>query len=132
MFLLIASTIALVLISLTMLARANDLGARPGLVWHVRRMGFILAGFAPYAIIYVDWRTRGQFLNIYEVIFRCGVGFVFVTTPYLPPFWRWLFLEGQEDEACTVWADDPRGMPKKNQRSPRPPIEPPPVRVMEK
>lgn len=102
----IISSVALLLISVTMLARANDLGWRPGNFWMLRRIGFILAGFAPWAMIYIDLRSGGTSLTIFEIIFRWGVALVFLTTPYLPPFWNYLF--GHHDAH-----EDPRGVPRR-------------------
>lgn len=83
------SAIALLFIAVTMLARANDLRWRKGLVWNARLLGFILAGVMPfgmigYEVLTQDWPTP------YEVIFRFGLMLVFVTTPYLPPWWKWI------------------------------------------
>jgi len=96
MIAIFVSSLALVFISITMLFRANDLRWRPGTVWHIRRVGFVLAGFAPWAIIYVDWTTKGTQLNVYEVAMRVGMAFVLFTTPNLPPYWKWLM--GKEDD----------------------------------
>lgn len=110
MVFVIISSIALLLVSATMLARANDLGWRPGVLWFFRRIGFILAGFAPWAVIYIDFQTRGAFLNLYECLLRVGVALVFVTTPYLPPWWKW--ITGRADIKDPMWSDDRRGVPK--------------------
>lgn len=107
----IISSIALLLIALTMLARANDLGSRPGVFWMVRRIGFVLSGFSPFAIIYFDWQAlilEQVTVTWWHVLFRCGLACVFVTTPYLPPWWKWFFgLDGGD----VKWSDDRRGMP---------------------
>lgn len=117
---LIVSSIALLLVAMTMLARANDLGARPGMVWHVRRIGFILAGFTPFAMIWVDWTSQGVHLTIYEVLFRVGICGVFVTTPYLPPWWKWLFGSAPLTPDDVRWSDDRRGMPRKGRFADKP------------
>lgn len=110
MTLVLISAIALALVSATMLARANDLGWRPGAVWHFRRLGFILAGFAPWGIVYSDFKSGGELLSLYEVLFRVGISFVFVTTPHLPPWWKW--ITGRADIDNPLWADDRRGEPR--------------------
>lgn len=114
LFLILLSSIALMLVSLTMLARANDLGSRPGLFWMVRRVGFVLSGFAPWAIVYTDWVNfvEGTFaVTVWHALFRVGLACVFVTTPYLPPWWKWFF--GVDEGVNIKWSDDRRGMPRK-------------------
>ena len=103
----ILSSIAMLIISITMLARCNDLGWRPGITWHVRRVGFVLAGVAPWALVWFDLNTDGAFLTVYEVIFRLGVALVFLTTPYLPPWHTYVFGDADADE--TIMGDDRRG-----------------------
>lgn len=85
----IISSIALGLISITMLARANDLRWRKGAVWNFRLLGFVFTGFAPFGIVGVELST-GNFPDVYETFFRVGLAFVFLTTPYLPPWWKWI------------------------------------------
>lgn len=90
----LVSAFALLVIAVTMLARANDLRWRRGFKWNVRLVGFVLAGFAPFGIVAAEFLTQ-VFPGFYEVIFRVGVMFVFVTTPYLPPWWKW--ISGKEE-----------------------------------
>lgn len=90
---LCASTVSLLLISLTMLCRANDLRWRAGLKWQVRFLGFILAGAMPVGIVIAHW-YYGTWPSPYETLFYVGLLCVFVTTPHLPPWWRW--ISGQE------------------------------------
>lgn len=83
------SLLCLLVISATMLARANDLRWRKGLHWNARLIGFVLAGFAPVGIILFEFFAEA-WPSIYEVLFRLGLALVFVTTPYLPPWWKWI------------------------------------------
>jgi hypothetical protein len=92
MLYLIISSTALLLISMTMLLRANDLGRRPGLKWHVRRIGFVLTGLAPFGIVIHDVLQKHS-PSLYEVSFRFGVLLVFMTSPYMPPWWTWFWGE---------------------------------------
>lgn len=94
----IASTIALLVISITMLCRANDLRWRSGIKWNVRLVGFILCGALPLGMIGDEWFSQ-QWPSPYETLFRVGLMFVFITTPYLPPWWRW--ISGKEDSDGT-------------------------------
>lgn len=89
MFNFVLSCIALLVISATMLARANDLRWQKGLAWNARLVGFILAGFAPFGMMGIEFRSQA-WPNFFEVLFRWGLMLVFVTTPYLPPWWKWI------------------------------------------
>lgn len=90
MITLTLSFIALFIISITMLARANDLRIRAGFHWNLRLAGFVLAGFAPWGLILIDW-VHGRTPTIFSTIFNLGLMLVFVTTPYLPPWWKWIW-----------------------------------------
>jgi len=102
----VVSAISLFLISITMLARANDLRwrSKPDLKWLARMFGFILSGCAPVGMVGLEFATK-SWPSPYEVIFRVGLMLVFVTTPYLPPWWRW--ISGSEN-GQPVWTDDRR------------------------
>lgn len=99
----IISTICLLVISATMLARANDLRWKAGLHWNTRLIGFIVSGFAPWGVIIFE-RTPG----FYETLTRFGLMLVFITTPYLPPWWKW--ISGQ-DGSDPKFSDDRRMKP---------------------
>ena len=88
-FLLIVSSVCLALISITMLARANDLRWKEGLAWNARLIGFVFTGFSPFGIIARELIT-GNWPDLYDCFFRCGLALVFLTTPYLPPWWEWI------------------------------------------
>lgn len=92
----VLSTIALALVSATMLARANDLRWKKGLTWHVRLLGFVFTGFAPFGIVTIEYVT-GDWPNVYECFFRVGLSLVFLTTPYLPPWWKWISGRAPEE-----------------------------------
>lgn len=81
--------VCLLVVSATMLARANDLRWRKGLVWNARLIGFVFAGVAPWGLILFDWLS-GHIPSLFEVLFFVGLMLVFVTTPYLPPWWKWI------------------------------------------
>lgn len=104
---LLVTFVALAVISATMLARAHDLGLRSGVKWNTRRVGFILAGFAPVGVMLFS--ITGRDPTFFWMLFSVGVCLVFVTTPYLPPWWKW--ISGQ-DETPPHEADDRRGMPR--------------------
>lgn len=104
MLLFIISAISLLITSITMLARANDLRWRKGLLWNARLIGFILAGVMPFGIIGYEWISN-ILPSVYECLFRSGIALVFLTTPYLPPWWKWI---SGKDNGDIVWTDDRR------------------------
>jgi hypothetical protein len=110
MFQLIVTIVALSLISVTMLVRANDLGKRVGLKWHVRRAGFVTAGFSPVGIVLK--LIYGLDPSMYWSMFSVGVTLVFMTTPYLPPWWRW--IQGQDAEGQSRRSTDRKDEDKLN------------------
>lgn len=88
---LIVSTLALIVIAITMLARANDFrfNGQKGIHWKLRMTGFVMVGVAPFGLIAHGFIAR-DFPSIHEVVLRVGLMFVFVTTPHLPPWWKWI------------------------------------------
>lgn len=98
--------VPLLIISLAMLVRANDLGRRPGIVWHFRRIGLILAGVMPWAMVFgVVWTPED--VSIVQCLFWWGVALVFMTSPFLPPFWKYLLYGDPVHDL-----DDQRGLPR--------------------
>lgn len=85
----IVSTLALLVIAATMLCRANDLRWQREFKWQARLVGFILAGTMPIGVIGTEW-YYADWPSPYEALFRVGLALVFLTTPYLPPWWRWI------------------------------------------
>lgn len=86
---MILNTIALLFISITMLARANDLRRRKGKAWKLRMIGLVCAGFAPVGIILsVEFCTT---------VFFVGLALVFLTTPGLPPWHKYVFGNENSD-----------------------------------
>ena len=83
------SSYCLLVIAATMFVRANDLRWRAGAQWQVRFIGFSLAGVGGLIVPLYDL-YKGGIPSFWEVVFRIGVTCVFVTTPYLPPWWEWL------------------------------------------
>jgi len=94
-FWFVVSAISLFVISITMLARANDLRWRPGFKWNARLLGFVLTGCTPIGMIGMEY-AHESWPTPYEAIFRFGLMLVFVTTPYLPPWWRW--ISGKDEQ----------------------------------
>lgn len=90
MFLLTLSTIALVIISVTLFVRAADLGVNNlDKSKAIRLTGFVLGAAMPIPIMLIQW-NEGHVISIYDAIFHVGLAGVFMTTPYLPPWWKYI------------------------------------------
>lgn len=85
----ILSSIALLFVMVTMVARANDLRRRRNTHWQLRLIGFMLAGVMPIGIMSVEFVTA-TWPSPYETFFRIGLCFVFLTTPNQLPWWQWI------------------------------------------
>lgn len=86
------STLALIVVFLTMVCRANDLGFRKGWRPQLRQLGFVMCGTMPLGMVLVGWATD-SYPSPYETLFHVGLALVFITTPNQPPWWRWLWGE---------------------------------------
>lgn len=91
------SAVALLVIAATMLCRANDLRWRSGLKWQARLIGFVICGAMPIGIIGTEWHYE-TWPSPYEAMFRIGLMLVFITTPYLPPWWKWISGKDEADD----------------------------------
>jgi len=93
------STPALLVIGLTSLARANDIGedateAR----WDVRRFGLALTG--SIALMYLVGPLFNQYPSWRSAILIWGVALTWLTTPGMPPWWQW--VTGEWDKEADV------------------------------
>lgn len=86
----IISSVSLFVVFITMLCRANDLRWRKGVKWQARLIGFVVCGTMPIGVAFASGPP-----TFWEAMFHFGLMLVFVTTPHLPPWWRW--ISGQED-----------------------------------
>lgn len=82
--------LAAAVITLTMMMRANDQRVRKGLRWHMRLLGFVMAGCGTPAatvltVVSPDYAL--PFLTISYV----GIALVFMTTPGQKPWLKWLW-----------------------------------------
>lgn len=93
----LASIIPLGVLCITAIARVNDIGEdKVEKRWHVRRAGLsIVAGASAIAILgplaglsaFPTWET---------VALYWGFALTWLTTPEMPPWWRW--ISGQDDK----------------------------------
>lgn len=86
----VISTIAFLLIGITMFVRAADQQIRRGVRWHARLIGFVVVFGMCMFIPYDEW-TRNSYPTWLEVLFRVGLCAVFMTTPGHKPWHQWLF-----------------------------------------
>lgn len=89
----ITMILASVIITLTMLARANDQRVRKGLRWHLRLLGFVLTGVGTPATVYTTIFSP-LFVLPFLTIQMTGVALVFLTTPNQIPWHQWLWNGG--------------------------------------
>ena len=95
----VLSTVALLGISATALARVNDIGPdKNSKRWHVRRVGLTMTGVGALALCVASligldgpplWR---------DVIFKWGIMLTWLTTPHMPPWWKWIAHKDHKDE----------------------------------
>ena len=91
----IVSTASFIVIFITVIVRANDQKLKPGLRWHVRMFGLVLAGCSPIGIFGYELVTQ-NWPNIYDALFRVGLAMVFMTTPGQPP-WHKMVWKGTDE-----------------------------------
>lgn len=79
---------AFLTIGLTSLARANAIHEdSTGPQWDSRRMGFATAGST--ALVYLVGPIFEIYPNWLELLMAWGVANVWLTTPNMPPWWKW-------------------------------------------
>lgn len=82
---------ACVVILLTALARANDIGPEHmGWLWQVRRMGLVLAGSGAVMYMFSPWTEGGEHAPWRAVVLAYGIALAWLTTPVLPPWWDYM------------------------------------------
>lgn len=85
------SCAALVMMCLTCLGRLNDIGPdKIGYRWNLRRLGFIIVGLASVTLLGMPFGIF-DFPSWSEVFMRWGVMFVWLTTPGMPPWTKWIW-----------------------------------------
>lgn len=86
----LASILPLLIVIITCIARVNDIGrTSKELRWHFRRLGFVFVGGASgWMLLSPMW----DFAYVGEsgLTFLIGQSMVWVTTPNMPPWWRYI------------------------------------------
>lgn len=81
---------ALVIVAMTALARVNDITIEQTATrWQVRRLGLVMAAAGALMLAIVPVFT-GEWPTWRQVMFHWGVGFTWITTPHMPPWWRYI------------------------------------------
>lgn len=94
------SAVSLSITAVTALARLNDLGSEfSSKRWQVRRFGLMAVGAASIGlvaeplIVWFNGHPMIDFPTWREVMLRFGFSLVWITTPHMPPWWR--YVSGQ-------------------------------------
>ncbi len=91
------SSLCLVLIGITALARVNDITQnQTGTRWQVRRAGLILVGAACLGLVISPWISGFSISDTptwREVMLRLGIALTWITTPMMPP-WH-MYITGE-------------------------------------
>lgn len=89
---------AMVVIAVTALARLDDISPdQCSSRWQVRRAGLIMVGAAsigigiePVTILAFKGMPMEDFPSWKEVMIRAGFALTWITTPHMPPWWRYI------------------------------------------
>lgn len=87
--------LASAVIAITMFVRANDERSHVGLRWHVRKLGFVLAGTGTPAMTATIILMPGYALPFLVEAF-VGFACVFITTPGQRPWLTWIWRDKGE------------------------------------
>lgn len=95
----ILSTIPLLGIAATALARVNDIGqGKNSKRWQARRVGLTMAGIGALALCATPIMGLDGPPPWKDVIFEWGIMLTWLTTPHMPPWWRWISRKDHNDE----------------------------------
>lgn len=96
--------IPLLILAITALVRANDIGRqRKGWNWVVRKIGLVLVGAASIAFLLEPiwiWNSPWIYrLGFFSLVF--GMALTWLTTPGMPPWWKYVsgFDMGEQQDA---------------------------------
>lgn len=92
----IVSALSLIVIGITMFARANDMKWDGCWHSHLRRVGLTLTGAAAMAVILTFYRNPPTF---YQCMLYVGLMCVFITTPNQVPWWHFVSKGCQPHES---------------------------------
>lgn len=91
------SAVALAIVAITALSRLNDLlPEQSSKRWQARRVGLIMCGASAIGLMVEPMLVWSQgipmvdFPSWREVMMRLGFALVWITTPHMPPWWRYV------------------------------------------
>lgn len=97
-FTFVLSTTALLIIGLTALARVNDITLyQSSWRWQARRLGLIMVGAASMWLMLAPLTGGHHWPTWPEVMIRWGVALTWLTTPHMPPWWRYITGEFKDE-----------------------------------
>lgn len=81
-------------VAVTALVRVNDIGPeKMQLVWHVRRLGLIMAGAGAVMLMATPFGKAPSYPTWRVVVLVWGIALAWLTTPGMPPWW--LYITGK-------------------------------------
>lgn len=93
---------AMLIVALTALARVNDITLeKTGRNWQLRRLGFCMAGTAA-VMLAGGPLTSSEPMSWRSVFTYWGVALVWLTTPNMPPWWRYVSGEYKAPDLRTA------------------------------
>lgn len=85
------SFLSLAIVIVTAFARVNDMNPHlTGIRWHFRRAGLVFAGAGAFAVLANHFPVWGNPVEWNETLLYTGFAMSWLTTPNMPPWWRWI------------------------------------------
>lgn len=86
------SVFSLLMMCVTCLGRLNDIGTdKVGHRWNMRRLGFVMVGLSTVTLLGMPLLGAMDAPSWSEVFLRWGVMLVWLTTPGMPPWTKWIW-----------------------------------------
>lgn len=104
---LIASP-ALALITVTAIARLNDIGPEQrGWVWQLRRIGLAMSGAAALMFLLMPFATVPRYPSWQGTSLIWGFALSWFTSPHMPPWWDFISGDYPKNESPEVVEEHP-------------------------
>lgn len=87
------SALALVMIVVTSVVRANDIGSKTGIIWNLRRIALVATGAAAAGLLLLEQAPSWK-----DTLLHVGVALTWFTTPGMPPWWK--YIAGIDGDDC--------------------------------
>lgn len=85
-------------ITLTALARVNDIErGKVSKRWQLRRLGLTMAGIGAVTTAIAELSNLLPSPDWRMIFFRWGIAITWLTTPHMPPWWRWISYKDPKD-----------------------------------